>query len=414
MLSRSDIQRQISQIVSTVNAQGLKFEDVIPDEMRIHFQEMVALKEAHAYIKEMEVREKELETSNAGLLTQLETKQAEIDEQPEELRALKVDLQQSRNHIKYYQGLADYHEASAERSQRKLTEACRAQKIAANDADKIEALERNVAERDIVIYKLVKENRAMVETHEAEHEENLAVIGEKDAVIFALTNRVNQTEAEKIMADENSEQVADTCNSLVENIEQEAMTAAEVVNSKSIKLFEMRESHDRLCSAIASELTPLNRLYDHIYGIMKVYRSIFQGLLDPRTHVVPHIPQSLDSMLDAANDELYAYQQVSDEIHSQSLVQKHDSAHQKVVQQVDNIAKAAARTCTNVEELRDDVSKFLDRLRNNPDTRLNTKPQCGSAALSPVEFGHSPRSGISSLVSFTKRFSTSSSSSMKS
>jgi hypothetical protein len=402
MTSRGNISRQLSQIASVIHAQGLTFEDVMPGEMRVHFRDMVALQEARAYIKEIEGREAELQASNADLLSQLAAKQAVIDDQPGEFKALKVDLQQSQRHIDYYKGIANHQEARADRCQRKMEEACKASSIAAADAGKIERLECDLAERQITVHKLLQENCAMRDTHESEHEKTLELIEEKDAIIVALTDRINQIEAEQLMAHEDSDEFNDTCYSLIDDIEQEVTTAAEVVNFKSIKLFELRESHDQLCSAVASELAPLIRLYDHVYGIMEAFREIFRCLSNPHTRAVPRIPQSLDGMLDAANDQLYAYQRVSDEIHTQPLVQKYSLAQQAVVHQVDDIAKAAAHTCTGLEDFKEDISSFLDRLRNGPDTWLTIDARLGSA---------SSRSRIS-IMSLTKRFSTGSASAM--
>jgi hypothetical protein len=360
----------------------------------------LAIQDARAYIKEMELRETDLVTSNASLRTQLTEKQTELDDQQKEFKALETDLQQSQNAIEFYQNLAKYHETIAERAERKLTEACRAQKNAADDADKIQNLERAVAERDIVISKLIQQNCTIIETHETEHEENLALLASKDTAILTLTNRVNQVEAEKMLVDADSSQVADTCNSLIDTIEQESATAAEALNSKSIRLFELRDSNDQFCAAVASELKPLSRLYEHIEGVVKIYGDIFKGLADMRTGAVPHMPQELDGVLDAANDALYAYQKVADGIHAQRLANKYDVGQEKVVRQVDGIAKAAARTCTSVEEFRDNVDGMLKHLRISSDTWLAISSQADSR--------HSSRSSISSLMSFTKRFSTSS------
>jgi hypothetical protein len=410
MTSRGDISRQLSQLVAVINAQGHKFEDVMPDEMQGYFQEMVALKEARVYIKEVEGREKELQTSNASLLTQLEAKQAEIDDQPEEFKALIIDLQQSQRQIELYKGLANHYETRAERYQRRMAEACKAQTTALAEADKIERLERQLADCGNSVHKLLQENCALRDTHEAEHAKDLELIQEKDAMIVILTNRVSQLETVQLMADEDSNDFNDQCYSLIDEIEQEASTAAEVVNSKSVKLFELKKSHDQLCSAVASELAPLIRLYDHVCSIMQAFREIFQCLSDPHTRGIPQIPQSLDGMLDAANDQLYAYQRVSDDIHTQPLVQKYSLAQQMVIQQVDEIAKVAAYTCTGVEDFKEEISSFLDLLHKYPATWATAKAQLGSATSNPVRTSISSHSSISSFMSLTKRFSASSTS----
>jgi hypothetical protein len=410
MTSRSDISRQLSQLVAVINAQGIKFEDVMPEEMQAHFQEMLALKEARAYIKEVEGREKELQASNASLLVQLEAKQAEIDDQPEEFKALKVDLQQSQRQIELYKDLADHHEARAERYQCRMEEACKAQTTALVEAEKIERLERQLSDCGASVPKLLQENRALRETHEKEHAADLNLIGEKDAMILTLINRVSQLKAIQLMADVESNQFNDQCYSLIDEIGQEASTAAEVVNFKSVKLFELQESHDQLCSAVASELAPLTRLYDHVFSVMEEFKEIFRSLSDPQTRIIPYIPRSLNGMLDAANDELLAYQRISDGIHNEPLTQKYSLAQQKIIQHVDEIAKAAAHICTGVEDFKEDISSFLDLLHKYPATWATAKVQLGDVVSNPVRISVSSRSSISSFMSLTKRFSASSTS----
>jgi hypothetical protein len=78
-------------------------------------------------------------------------------------------------------------------------------------------------------------------------------------------------------------------------------------------------------------------------------------------------------MLDAANDQLYAYQRVSDDIHTQLLVHQYGLAQKKVIQQVDEIANAAAHICTGVEDFKEDISSFLDLLHKYPDTWATAK-----------------------------------------
>jgi phage-related minor tail protein len=410
MTSRGDISRQLSQLVAVINTQDFRFEDVMPDGMQIHFQEIVALKEARVYIKEVECREKELQASNASLLTQLEAKQAEIDDQPEEFKALVVDLQQSQRQIELYKGLADHHEARAERYQRRMEVACKAQTTALAEADKVERLERQLTDYGNSVHKLLQENCTLRDTHQTEHAKHLDIIEQKDAMIVTLINRVSQLEAEQLMADEDSNEFNDQCYLLVDEIEQEATIAAEVVNSKSVKLFELQQSHDQLCSAVASELAPLIQLYDHVCSIMEAFREIFRCLSDPHTRGVPQIPRSLDGMLDAANDQLFAYQRVSDDIHTQPLVQKYSLAQQMVIQQVDEIAKAAAHTCMGVEDFKEDISSFLDLLHKHPATWATAKGQLGTTASIPVRISTSSRSSMSSFMSLTKRFSASSAS----
>jgi DNA repair exonuclease SbcCD ATPase subunit len=399
MASRGDIQRQLAQLMGDIKVQGFKFEDVMPDEMLVHFQDMVALKEARAYIKEVESREKELSESNDRLLAQLQAKQAEIDDQPAEFKALQVDLQQSRNEITFQKELAEHERNRAKRCQAKLTEACKVQFAAAEDARRIQRLEQElvscIAARDT----LLREHRVAEDLHEAQHEENLKLIDEQYEKLVGLTTHVSQLEEEKFQAVEISEQVGDTYDSLINDIEKESSTAAEVVNAKSVQLFDQRLLNDQLYSAIASELAPLTRFFDDTLKILSIYQSVFQDLTSPG---FVELPQTLDKLLDSANDQLYAYQYLTASLEIQNLVQKHGPAQQEVVRQVDGMANVAARMYTSLDTLKEDISGFFTRLRKERIVGY------GSLGLAPTYRSVAPRSSISSLTSLAKRLSMSS------
>jgi hypothetical protein len=410
MPSRGDIQRQLAQLMGDIKAGGFKFDDVMPDEMQVHFQEMVALKEARAYIKEGEDREKELRESNDSLLAQLRVKQSEIENQPAEFKALEVDLRQSQHQVSYYKELAENEQNRAERCQSKLMEACKVRTAAADESRKIQRLEQELTACIADRAALLKQHRAAIELYEIQHEEHLKIIEEQHDKLLALTDHANQLEDEKSQAVKISEQVSDTYDSLINDIEKESNTAAEVVNAKSVQLFDQRQLNDQLYSAVASELIPLHRFYNDVLSILSVYQATFRDLSSPHSPGFTELPQTLDTMLDSANDQLYAYQYLAAGLDTQSLVQKQGPAQQQVVRQVDDMASIAAQMYTSLDTLKEDILGFFKRLRNESHTCLTTKGRLGgyvSPTLTPTQRSISSRSSISSLASFAKRFSMS-------
>jgi hypothetical protein len=380
MSGRGDIQKQLLQVISIINAKGYGLEDVMPDEVRDYFQNMTALKEARTYIKDIESREKDLQAENAYLLIELKSKQAKIDEQPLEFKAMNVDLQQSQHQIDYYKGLADDAQIRAERYQRKLAEAFKLQTTADDDARKIQRLERDLIDREAAIYKLIVENRTTT----------------------AMINHYNQLEAETTETIEDHEKVSKAHDSLIDILEQDSMTTVEAFNLNSAKLLNRIDLSDQLHSTIASELALLHSFYEHTFSILDVYLSVFQKLSDPTSRIIPSIPQSLDEIMDAANDKLYSWQHVSADLHA------HNSVQSEVLCQVDDMVNVAARIYTSLESIRDFVSGFLDRLSSDPDALTTTKGigrDNGKSVSTLVQGSISPRSSISSFASFAKRFS---------
>ncbi|KAF1914764.1 hypothetical protein BDU57DRAFT_414521, partial [Ampelomyces quisqualis] len=307
MTSRGDLQKQLVHIMGVINAQDLKFEDVMPDDMQVHFQYMTELKSARTYIKEVEAREKELQQANAHLLEQLQAKQTEIDDQPAEFKSLKVELQLSENRIEYYKEIAEHEQARTERYERRMEEAIKLQAVADAESRKSKRLEQSLSVCEARTCKLLEKNRAMAERYESQQEEHRKLLGEKDDRIFELTNRINQLEEENLQTVENSEQVTETYDSLLNNIEQESLNATDIINSKSATLEVERRSNDQVYSAIASELAPLSRFYGHAFSVLGIYQSILQDLSSQHSRAVTSIPKSLDAELDSANDQLYAY-----------------------------------------------------------------------------------------------------------
>jgi hypothetical protein len=400
--NRGEIQNQLTQILSVVNAENLKLEDVMPEEMQDHFQDMIALKEARAYIKEAEAREKELQAANNNLLAQLKAKQAEIDSQPEAFTTLKVDLRQAQHRIEYYKKLTENSQERAEWYQRKLLETKEQQTASDEDALKIQHLQAELEHQQATNVKLSQENRTMSALHDK-------LLEAKDNRIVDLAAYVNQLENEKRQHNDAittltlqfatekleledakvaSEQVTEACETLIDSLERETSSATDVVNRRTI-------SHDMLYSGIIAQITPLNRFYDHAFGVLGIYQSLFHNLASSKSPVSTNLPKSLDAMLDAAADDLDNFTGIADMIKCGTEVQD------RVRLELDDMANIAARMYSSLDAIKEDVEGILFRLRNDSDTALAMKMRLRDTAPGSA--------GATSAVSFAsnirKRFS---------
>jgi hypothetical protein len=399
MAALGDVKRQLSNLMVIIKTQGFKLEDAMPEEMQDHFQDMASLVDARAYIKDMEAKESDLQATNARLRAQLEAKQTEIDDHLGEFKALKVDLQQSERRIDYYKVIADHEQSRAGILERRLAETTRLQPGANDDARTIQRLEQALADHEAMAFKLVEENRRLTDQYEAQHEETLKLIAEKEDAVFALRNYANKLEVEKLQVDKDSEHMNDTLNSIIDTLEQQTHSAAEVANSKTVMFYSQRDFNDKLFSTIVSELTPLNRFYDHVTEILAVYQSIIKDLSNPRSGAV-HFPQCLDTLLDSAHEQLCAYQQISANLRSEYDLQQCGLAQEAVVSQVYGIAKGAVRLYANLDACKADMTGFLEQLRNQP----NAWGKSNDGLFTPTQSIASSRTSMSSFVSFTKRF----------
>lgn len=164
MSTLGDMQKQLSHIVEEAKTKGYKIEDVIPENMQNHFSEMTELNAARQYIHEIQAREQDLQIDNNALRAKIKEKEAEINDQPAEFKALKVDLQQAYRQIDYYRDLSEDSQRRAQRYHRDLSLAVKDQ-IAFNEAiAKIERLQNELGQHQSTIRQLQTENERTAET----------------------------------------------------------------------------------------------------------------------------------------------------------------------------------------------------------------------------------------------------------
>jgi hypothetical protein len=420
MTSLGDIQRQFSQLLTTIKAHELELEDAMPQELQDQFQDMAVLKDAREYITEIEAKEKDLDAANITLKIQLQAKQAEIDNQPAEFKSLVVELQQVKRRVDYYKDLSDHEQVRADRCERKLKEVIKLQAAADDDARRIQRLQQDVANSEAATFKLLEQNRTLADQHEAELERFVKLNDDKDNTIFALRNMVHQLEAEKTQVDQSSEEEIDTYGSLLDTLEQEKESASQVANSKTALFYSQQQFNDKLYATIASQLAPLNRFNDCVVDVLGAYQDMFDTFSDPSSLAAARIPDNVYTLLDIADDHLGAYQDISAELQGNSDLGNYGEAQGVVVYQVSEIARSAAMQLDELNNLDKGVQAFLNRMRGGSKPwrfgfggsgLLTPTPTQGNGALTPTQSSASSRSSVSSFSSFTKRFSVQSASS---
>ncbi|KAH8728135.1 hypothetical protein GQ44DRAFT_724666 [Phaeosphaeriaceae sp. PMI808] len=396
MPSRGDIQQQLSQIASIAKAQGLKLEDVMPEEMQEHFNSPAALKEARKYIKEADNREERLQDNIGKLTASLKAKQAEIDDLHEAIKASQVDHQQRQHSVDYYKKLWDNAQIQIERYRSRLAEANKRQTAADTAARRIKQLECDKEDRTIAVFKLVTENRAIVELHEAQREQDQKLLEEKDAKIISVINYANAVELERHEAVQNIEQTAETYDSLIERMEYESQVTVNTLHRKSVKFNKHVESNDQLYSALVSQITPMNRFYGHAVEILSAYQRIFSTFSVPKSNAIASIPQSLHDMLDAANDALEQFQHMSAALHAEGLAQE------KVIDQIKGMAHNAWLLYNSLKA----AFGLLERLCPDADAYLAIKncTESGTNTVSIQTESIVPMRRTSWILDIMKRF----------
>ncbi|KAF1942968.1 hypothetical protein EJ02DRAFT_344448 [Clathrospora elynae] len=350
MSNRGGMQKQLSKILAEAQVQGYKIEDFIPGEMHGLFHGLTELKAAREYIKEVEGREIDLQAENNSLLAKIKAKEEEIENQPEEFKALKVDLQQAQRSIDYYRELVEDAHRRAERYQRNLQNAVKDQTASDEAAAKIERLQTELDQHQIAILKLQIENRKAAEIFDQLREQDAKVMADNSAKLAVV-----ETE---------SELFSETLTALIDTLETEHSSAAAAINDKSALLHKT----EKLYNVIVSEVTPLNRFFSRTYEILAIYQALFQSLSDPHVLDIVSLPQQLDKLMDGASQDLDNYQGVHGLMLGDAGV-----AEEQVRLQLSGMALSAGDIFSSLQCIEGDVSGFLGRLHREPNTWLAMK-----------------------------------------
>lgn len=376
MSSRGEIHKQLSQILTATKAQGCKFEDVVPPEILAHFQEIKELTSARKYIAESDIRIANLEVSLNETRQTLHEKQVELDNLPSDVLALKIDLQQAHRSVEYYRELGDLAQTRAERSQARLIEAETKLLNREDEAQHIARLEEALQYQTLLVNRLSKES-ADLEAHykklTTSHQDLIAC---KDKEIEQL-RKDNATNS----------QIMDVHDSLIDAIENASKESADTLNTQSVCL----QQNDLFSASLISVVQPLVYYYADTSHVVSLYRAIFHALADPNQPIVTELPPALGDLLDAVNDKLRDYGEMVSSL--EHFLHSSDPARQRLCEQVDNMARSAGLMHTYLEDIKVDITGFLARLKNEPDTGLAFKGQDRFSSLKRLSIFGSPKTG---------------------
>ncbi|RAR11993.1 hypothetical protein DDE82_000333 [Stemphylium lycopersici] len=365
MASLGGIQSQLSQIISDARVEGFKMEDVMPDETQEHFQKINDLKDAREYIKEMECREKDLQMANSSLQARLKEKEDELENQPEEYKTLKVDIQQAQRHIDYYKELAENSQRRAERYQRNLAQSTKEQVTTNEYVAKIERLEKELQCQQATIRQLQDENSCSAEIFASLRAEDAKIIAANEARLAEMLTHASQVETE-------SETFSEVYSDLVEKLETENLSAAFLLNDKGLLLRRM----EMLYNIIVSEVTPLNRFFVRAFDVLQIYQFLFQALSDPYATGVGSLPRDLDELMASATQDLHAYHELRKAFSDMGGI-----AEEQVRTELNGISKSADNILTSLYFIKGDVEGFLARLHREPSTWLAMKARFGGKGV---------------------------------
>ncbi|KAL6703972.1 hypothetical protein ACN47E_008910 [Coniothyrium glycines] len=361
MSSRGQLQRQLSQILAEAKAQGFRWEEVIPEEVLAHFQDLEQLKTAQAYIKDIENRETQLNVQIAELTAKLTSKEAELEDQPEDYKAAKIDLVQAEKRIHFYKQLAEDGAQLADRHYRKLQDAAAKQCMIDEANRRIVKLQHHIEHLEASSVKQIEDNRKTIETYEQMHEHDMHLLADADA-------QLAQALADAKLIESESEQFSHTLETLLDDLESENAHNAAAVNGKSAQL----RMTDELYAAVSAQVIPLFRCFERTAEAVEVYQHIFHMLADPRSTSVGTLPGSLAAITTDAATQLGIYHA----IHAELELDGHEQDN--VLFYLERMAATAASMLNNFDSVKDDVGGFLLRLRHEPKLWSTMKAKVGA------------------------------------
>lgn len=291
--SRGKLQMQFSAILAEVKSLGYRIEEVIPDGLQDHFQDMTELKLARRFIEEFVEREKGLQAENGDLLVKLEAKEAEIGNQHKDFHALKVDLQQAQYSIDIYKKIAHDMAKRAERCQYSMAQAFTKQMVTDDLIEKVKRLQTELHDLQTVYQDLLQEN--------IHADQQLAAVILQIQLLQAADSEISDAHA-----------------ALIVTLELDHAIVSAAVNNKTLLL---RET-DKIHSAIESEIAPLNNFFGYTVTILGIYQSLSRSLSNPNSLILAGLPNDLAKILRAAAEDLEIYEVVHKTLDAGGIAQE--------------------------------------------------------------------------------------------
>jgi chromosome segregation ATPase len=342
----------------------LKPEDVLPQEVQGHFSSNTELTTAREHIKGLEERDQDLTKRNEALQEEAkEAKQAAKD-LPADHEARLVDLKQAEHHVTFYRGLMEQAEERATKYKKKWEEAIARQTKVDDAQNKIQSLEKEVAEHEATIVKLNNENRDVSDLFDAERAKYLQTLENKEKKLIETEKTIRERDEELKELRIQNNHFEETYTGLLALMESETGDATAAVNKKALKLeraeAQIAES-DRLRMAIVSEIKPLRNFYERCFDVLLIHQRLFKQLFSVQHDEVTYVPDTLALSLEAATEDLSKFSVVHDAMEAGNI------ANDEVRKQLTTFEINARRMHDTLKTITGDVVQFVEQLDKRPD-----------------------------------------------
>ncbi|KAF9695619.1 hypothetical protein EKO04_006375 [Ascochyta lentis] len=411
MADRGEYQKQMAALLAAAKAKNLKFEEILPEDMLGHSKEMTELKAARELIKQLDDRGKELQAANETLTKNLKKKQKEIDDLPEEFKALKVELQQIQRQIVLHKTMSEDSQERAERYQRQLKEFTFKQQTDTSNANQVERLQVEVGDLQTLIAKLLEENRSAEATSAQLHESDLKALAQKDKQLAIKEKELAEKNEllakickELVDGDENDPaELNDACSLMFSDTETLVGDPSEdplVMQQERIDLMQQnldlekqiqdlkeqitatKSQLDQTCSSLSheqtnsptrhegqlsasviSEMKPLNRFYKAVSQIVNAFAMIFQATSANDIPSLSHLGAQLDMAQHALDEYMDIKNMMRASIEEWS---KDDMDHIALRSELDDLASSATESQIKLEVINMGFWTFLNQLSYDP------------------------------------------------
>ncbi|KAF2119979.1 hypothetical protein BDV96DRAFT_641845 [Lophiotrema nucula] len=315
MSVKSDLRKQLAAICSQAHSNNINFADIIPHEMQDHFSSLRELTAAKAYVKEVEEREKALQSENATLKTDLHGAKQAVADLPDDHKQLKVDLKQAEGRIQFYQGLKEDAEATAESYRRKMVSAMSKQTDSEQAMARIKSLEQECQDLRNSAFKKVKDNRDLLDMLEKAEDKHQKALSEVQAQLQKTCEQLSTQEAHLAALEEESDVFERTTGDVLSRMTEEADEVATVVNTQTDYI-----RHVQACeAAAATEARFLARWLKGFHSISVSYQKVFRDLVELGTQGKVYLPAHLEASIASAKQELDAFDTMSDALNMEDL-----------------------------------------------------------------------------------------------
>lgn len=398
MVDRNGYQKQLAALVAVANAHNLRFDEILPNDLKAHVLETDELKRARKYIKELEEREKTLQAENDHLKKELSEKQMAIDNLPTEHEARKIELHQTQRQVEMYKTNSENSSKRADHYRKQLHDIVEQKQAAASAAEKIQNLNIQIEEQQAVIDKLVDDNRKSEVMSEYLRESDLKTLkrkdkqlAKKDKMLAELRQQVKDAQSCHATSGDQWTDDTDDTKTLVGDMAEDSLVLQEqnidllqqnlalahdnqaltdqYVMAK-IQISEMKAAYDcsvaqhcksQLFAAAVSEIKTMNRFYTAAFAVLNNFATAFHA-----TEADFPSATYMSDQLNAAQDALAGYVSVKQIVRAVTDGLPTDADQVALYAELDSLGASAADSMSSLEVLSTGFWRFLNQLSDDP------------------------------------------------